>query len=791
MQNNITDQQNAKLSNEVYGVESDELKVGKPVGDGQFKILAVENNKNSGMQAMAVAPVDSNGKVDTSKVIISYAGTDKTSLKDINTDGEQVVLGMRGINLDNYIENVKNLKHQILPSAVNKFTVDATIADTNYLRESQVVTSEKFADKIKKEYPNSIIDYTRHSLGGYLAVHNAARNKSKATVFNAPDASNSLTKEQIEDVLKNPGMIKNYRNPRDKIGNYGGDKLGIAIYVDSDVKPYLMPLEALFSIYHAINSWKNFDKDGNLLDKNGKIAREVDLKELDIDGDGKIDFRLDRKNLEEEPLFSPTFTEKINGGLEIKINYESLKYLSNQLITAIKDLETALNMLNSAEAYNNELSNKKENRKETLEQYVINHLEQMNVLNMIGKIDKLFNDIDDNKERYSRVGKYNPKSFSSQFQNTEEIMWVDQYDHIFNYSYIETSLNVVVNSSNEVARVIDLAAVGGHLGSGVSDTMIILNVRSEVAKAGEDIINSFKNKIRDSFKGENNRSGFDDGIVDALKEVIRVEKQNVQTLINCFQYMNSAVQITAYSFNESDTDLGNKLKENQQVVGNYQVPTVPSDYNTFLKQTNVFNDVEVVKAFDKQVDTRTGELSSEMISKLGSYFESVAGRIKDVLNAVKDNKLAVDDVVKKYPTQIYKKNIESKDKKYYGTVEECISEAAAIKEVGEISAELEERNTRLMSDIEGVTSSLPRLKDLLEQSLEELIYGYDNLSGIIKAHNLVSDILNKINKQASAFNSLLKENRGQTINKAEVRLEEIINTTNNVNTMIEDCFGKH
>ena len=448
-------------------------------------------------------------------------------------------------------------------------------------------------------------------------------------------------------------------------------------------------------------------------------------------------------------------------------------------------------MLNSAEAYNNELSNKKENRKETLEQYVINHLEQMNVLNIIGKIDKLFNDIDDNKERYSRVGKYNPKSFSSQFQNTEEIMWVDKSDHIFNYSYIETSLNVVVNSSNEVARAIDLAAVGGHLGSGVSDTMINLNVRSEVAKAGEDVINSFKNKIRDSFKGENNRSGFDDGIVDALKEVIRVEKQNVQTLINCFQYMNSAVQITAYSFNESDTDLGNKLKENQQVVGNYQVPTVPSDYNTFLKQTNVFNDVEVVKAFDKQVDTRTGELSSEMISKLGSYFESVAGRIKDVLNAVKDNKLAVDDVVKKYPTQIYKKNIGSKDKKYYGTVEECISEAAAIKEVGEISAELEERNTRLMSDIEGVTSSLPRLKDLLEQSLEELIYGYDNLSGILKAHNLVSDILNKINKQASNFNSLLKENRGKTINKAEVRLEEIINTTNNVNTMIEDCFGKH
>lgn len=39
------------------------------------------------------------------------------------------------------------------------------------------------------------------------------------------------------------------------------------------------------------------------------------------------------------------------------------------------------------------------------------------------------------------------------------------------------------------------------------------------------------------------------------------------------------------------------------------------------------------------------------------------------------------------------------------------------------------------------------------------------------------------------FNDLLKKNTGQTINGLNTRLEEIINITNNVNTMIEDCFG--
>ena len=415
----------------------------------------------------------------------------------------------------------------------------------------------------------------------------------------------------------------------------------------------------------------------------------------------------------------------------------------------------------------------------------------MNVISMIEKLDKLFNDIDDNKEKYSHVGDYNPKTFSIQFHNTGKTMWVEADDHLFNYSSVEGRLVEVVNSSNEVAKSLRRASIVDVIKSHANGPMISLNVRSEMGRAGEGIINSFKDRIRESFKGENNRSGFDDGIVDALKEVIRVEKQNVQTLINCFQYMNSAVQITAYSFNESDTDLGNKLKENQQVVGNYQVPTVTSDYNTFLKQTNVFDDIEVVKAFDKQVDTRTEELSGEMINKLGNYFNSVASRAKDILNKVTENKYYVENVVEKYPIQIYHKTIGSKDKTYYGSVESCISEAASIKEVGEISKGIEEKHSRLLPDIENVLLNLPRLNQSLKGSLEELIYGYDNLSGILKAHNSVNDILNKINRQASGFNSLLKENRGQTINKATVRLEEVINTTNNVNTMIEDCFGGH
>ena len=51
------------FSNEVY---KKKYKEGDYLEDlkTKYKILSVENNKDNGMQAMAVAPVDSNGEVE-------------------------------------------------------------------------------------------------------------------------------------------------------------------------------------------------------------------------------------------------------------------------------------------------------------------------------------------------------------------------------------------------------------------------------------------------------------------------------------------------------------------------------------------------------------------------------------------------------------------------------------------------------------------------------------------------------------------------------------------------------
>ena len=60
------------LSDAVYDV--DKLKVKDIEEDeilkGKYKVLSLEDNQNNGMQAMAVAPVNDRGEVDTSKIVI-------------------------------------------------------------------------------------------------------------------------------------------------------------------------------------------------------------------------------------------------------------------------------------------------------------------------------------------------------------------------------------------------------------------------------------------------------------------------------------------------------------------------------------------------------------------------------------------------------------------------------------------------------------------------------------------------------------------------------------------------
>ena len=107
------------IVDDVYAVDSLKVKVplkeGAIVAQGKFKIIAppVDNTSN-GMQAMAVAPVDKNGNVDYSHVVIAYAGTNKDDIKDIETDLQSLGLGRDKIQHRSSLNSAKVVVSQFV-----------------------------------------------------------------------------------------------------------------------------------------------------------------------------------------------------------------------------------------------------------------------------------------------------------------------------------------------------------------------------------------------------------------------------------------------------------------------------------------------------------------------------------------------------------------------------------------------------------------------------------------------------------------------------------------------------
>ena len=208
----ITDFDYKEISDEVYNVRKDKKGVDIVEKEGEFKksnnrfkVLDVLDHEN-GMQAMAVAPII-NGKVDTSRIVIAYAGTDEW--KDVETDAQMIGLG-----------DTEKLTHADSPE------------DDIIEYDAQSKTALDFAKKIRAEYPDSIITTTGHSLGESTAMYVALKMRFNNTGFNGPDIHNMISKDEIEYMRKHPEQFINYRNYYDYVGNVTGNKTQTAIYLN-------------------------------------------------------------------------------------------------------------------------------------------------------------------------------------------------------------------------------------------------------------------------------------------------------------------------------------------------------------------------------------------------------------------------------------------------------------------------------------------------------------------------------------------------------------------------------
>ncbi len=241
----ITDKNYKDLSKKVYQLDpkhsdyNPNLKEWaiRDFGGTEFQILKIkENSKIDGLQAMAVAPLDEKGHVDTSQVVIAYAGTNVADRKDLETD-------LRTIG--GFFDKTASPGFSFTPS-------QARIS-------GQLTSAIEFAQEVKQDYGHAEISTTGHSLGEYLALYIAAENQWKNVGFNGPDPYEILSPEARKWLKENPTMLTNYRNRGDNlIGNLMGNGTGAEIKISME-----MGLTSLLE-YHDLNKWQ-FDKEGRLI----------------------------------------------------------------------------------------------------------------------------------------------------------------------------------------------------------------------------------------------------------------------------------------------------------------------------------------------------------------------------------------------------------------------------------------------------------------------------------------------------------------------------------------------
>ena len=674
----------------------------------------------------------------------------------------------------------------------------------------QLEASSDYLKEMMEKYPNAKINIYGHSLGSMDAqyalanVTDYSRIKS-ANIYNGPNIYSTLTEEQKINVSALYDKINNYVDSRDLVG------LGYKKGEGTVGKTYNFSGESngINKIDQHMWGGYRFDSDGNLIDEDGKRVKawnkpdeikklqaeaknkvrdaainKVQGLSVDIDHDGKLDAQFGR-----DKLLTTELMPGSGAGKDIVINFSSLQGLSKNLQGLLEDIKQIRELLTKSTTTNSTVESRKANRTETLEQSIVSYLEQINLIKSIKNLDDFYTKLEGKEKLFSEIANYNTYQFSRQFDwfgfsGFEK--WCYRSGASWDYGIVTKLLDSLSKKAGETWDTINKIIVVPGMGPG-GTRIIQLNTKTGIAQKGEATINSFKKSIGDTLKGEGIRSAFDDGIANPLSDVLKVELTNVDKMEECINSMIGSVNALAESHRNNDATIEQNWRSNQDVMGGYEVGSIPTDFDTFVKKSNLFDDLEVLKAFDQQVDNTTNSLGDSMITAFSEYLTQSKSSIDATHSGLNDTESAASDVIAEFATEIcYKVKLSIN---FYNTVEVCISIASSIKEIKNFIDNIEQEYQETIQTIFNTGNSLPSLKTQLRSYLEEAIYNYSTLSDVVKGQRVIASIMNRIYTQALGFLRLVNENKGKSIEALAERMGEMGTMASHISQVVEQCFG--
>ena len=710
----------------------------------------------------------------------------------------------------------------------------------------QLEASSDYLKEMMDKYPNAKINIYAHSLGSMDAqyalanVTDYSRIKS-ANIYNGPNIYPTLTEEQKINVSALYDKINNYVDSRDSVGlgyNKGEGTVGKTYkFVGEDkiskevskgkFKGAL--IGSVFGLGGAVvgknigsvfgnvagatdqHMWGGyrFDDNGNLIDEKGnrvkawnkpdeikKLQAEAKDKvrdaainkvqglSVDVDRDGKLDAQFGK-----DKLLTTELMPGSGSGKDIVINFSSLQGLSKNLQGLLEDIKQIRELLTKSTTTNSTVESRKANRTETLEQSIVSYLEQINLIKSIKNLDNFYTKLEGKEKLFSEIANYSTYQFSRQFDwfgFSGFKTWCYRSGASWDYGIVTKLLDSLSKKARETWDTIS-KTINVIQGSYDPGTFVTIYTRTGIAQKGVDTINSFKKSIGDTLKGEGIRSAFDDGIANPLTEVLAVELTNIDKMEACINSMIGSVNALAESHRNNDATIEQNWRSNQDVMGGYIVGTIPTDFDTFVKQSNLFDDLEVLKAFDQQVDNTTKSLGDSMITAFSGYLTESKSSVDATHSGLNDTESAASDVIAEFATEIcYKVKLSIN---FYNTVEACISIASSIKEIKNFIDNIEQEYQEIIQTIFNTGNSLPSLKTQLRSYLEDAIYNYSTLSDVVKGQRVIASIMNRIYTQALGFLRLVDENKGKSIEALAERMGEMGTMASHISQVVGQCFG--
>ena len=674
----------------------------------------------------------------------------------------------------------------------------------------QLEASSDYLKEMMEKYPNAKINIYGHSLGSMDAqyalanVTDYSRIKS-ANIYNGPNIYSTLTEEQKINVSALYDKINNYVDSRDLVGlgyNKGEGTVGKTYNFSGESSGFNKVDQHMWGGYR-------FDDNGNLIDEKGKRVKawnkpdeikklQAEAKDkvrdaainkvqglsVDVDRDGKLDAQFGK-----DKLLTTELMPGSGAGKDIVINFSSLQGLSKNLQGLLEDIKQIRELLTKSTTTNSTVESRKANRTETLEQSIVSYLEQINLIKSIKNLDNFYTKLEGKEKLFSEIANYSTYQFSRQFDwfgFSGFKTWCYRSGASWDYGIVTKLLDSLSKKARETWDTINKIIVVPGIGPGGTG-IIQLNTKTGIAQKGEATINSFKKSIVDTLKGEGIRSAFDDGIANPLSDVLKVELTNVNKMEECINSMIGSVNALAESHRNNDATIEQNWRSNQDVMGGYEVGSIPTDFDTFVKKSNLFDDLEVLKAFDQQVDNTTKSLGDSMITAFSGYLTESKSSVDATHSGLNDTESAASDVIAEFATEIcYKVKLSIN---FYNTVEACISIASSIKEIKSFIDNIEQEYQETIQTIFNTGNSLPSLKTQLRSYLEDAIYNYSTLSDVVKGQRVIASIMNRIYTQALGFLRLVNENKGKSIEALAKRMGEMGTVASHISQVVEQCFG--